>query len=65
MKSYTILLDGDLQVTPRLLAEIRKSNVIVADGAIRYVGPLGVTPELWVGDFDSADPALMVKYLII
>lgn len=62
MKSYTILLDGDLHVTPRLLAKIRKSNVVVADGAIRYVGPLGVTPELWVGDFDSADPTLMVKY---
>jgi len=62
MKSYAILLDGNLQVTPRLLAEIKESNVIVADGAIRYVEPLGVTPELWVGDFDSADPALMIKY---
>lgn len=62
MKSYAILLDGNLQVTPRLLAAIKESNVIVADGAIRYVEPLGVTPELWVGDFDSADPALMIKY---
>ncbi|WP_295965550.1 thiamine diphosphokinase [uncultured Bartonella sp.] len=62
MKSYAILLDGNLQVTPRLLAEIKESNVIVADGAIRYVEPLGVTPELWVGDFDSADPALIIKY---
>lgn len=62
MKSYTILLDGDLQVTPRLLAEIRKSNVIVADGAIRFVEMLQVKPELWVGDFDSTNDNLKERY---
>lgn len=62
MKSYTILLDGDLSVTNRLLNQIKDSAVIVADGAMRHVPSLGVKPELWVGDFDSTDPNLLEKY---
>lgn len=62
MKSYTILLDGELCVTPRLLTQVRDSAVIVADGAMRHIHSLRVTPQLWVGDFDSADPVLVEKY---
>lgn len=63
MKTYTVVLDGNLQVTRRLLAQIKNSNVIVADGAIRYIEALHVTPELWVGDFDSTEPDLKEKYI--
>ncbi|MBI0139345.1 thiamine diphosphokinase [Bartonella sp. W8125] len=62
MKSYTIVLDGHLQVTGRLISQIGKSNVIVADGAIRYIEALHVKPELWVGDFDSTGSGLKLKY---
>ena len=62
MKSYTIVLDGHLQVTGRLISQIGKSNVIVADGAIRYIEALHVEPELWVGDFDSTGSGLKLKY---
>lgn len=63
MKTYTVVLDGKLQVTKRLLAQIANTNVIVADGAIRYIKALHVTPELWVGDFDSTEPELKEKYI--
>lgn len=62
MKTYTVVLDGKLQVTTRLLAQIADTGVIVADGAIRYIEALHVTPELWVGDFDSTKPDLKKKY---
>ena len=62
MKSYTIVLDGHLQVTGRLISQIGNSNVIVADGAIRYIEALHVKPELWVGDFDSTGSGLKLKY---
>lgn len=62
MKTYTVVLDGKLQVTTRLLAQIADTGVIVADGAIRYIKALHVTPELWVGDFDSTKPDLNKKY---
>lgn len=63
MKSYTILLNGDLCVTKRLINQMKDSAVIAADGAMRYARPLGIVPELWVGDFDSADPDLMNQYV--
>lgn len=62
MKTYTVVLDGNLHVTTRLLSQIADTNVIVADGAIRYIEALHVTPELWVGDFDSTKPDLKIKY---
>ena len=29
---------------------------------MRHAAPLGLLPELWVGDFDSTDPALLERY---
>lgn len=54
MSLFTILLGGDLTVTERLLGQISASRIIAADAGINHAVALGVIPELWVGDFDSA-----------
>jgi thiamine pyrophosphokinase len=54
MSAFTILLGGDLVVTPRLSNQIAGTRVIAADSGIDHAAPLDLRPELWVGDFDSA-----------
>lgn len=51
---FLILLGGDLSVTPALETFARTARVIAADGGIAHARALDVTPELWIGDFDSA-----------
>lgn len=57
MSLFVILLGGDLTVTPRLAAQVAGGRVLAADSGIRHAAALGVAPELWVGDFDSATEA--------
>lgn len=57
MSTFAILLGGDLVRTPRLDAALRQARVIAADSGIRHAATLGITPELWIGDFDSVTAA--------
>lgn len=54
---FTILLAGHIAPTPALIGAVSGTRVIAADDGIRHAAALGVTPELWVGDFDSS-PAI-------
>ncbi|WP_412058879.1 thiamine diphosphokinase [Bartonella sp. DGB2] len=62
MSTFTILLAGDLTVTPRLRRQIAESTVIAADGGMAHAKSLEVRPSLWVGDFDSASKSLQTAY---
>jgi len=61
-KKFTLLLGGELTVTDRLLRQIVGSRIIAADGGMAHAASLGVTPELWLGDFDSSDDALLTLH---
>lgn len=62
MSTFVILLSGDIVVTERLKRQIAGARVLAADGGMRHAKALGVEPELWLGDFDSASDALQKQY---
>lgn len=62
MSRFAILLGGDLVATPRLLRQLEGARVIAADSGMRHAEALGVQPELWTGDFDSAEESLRASH---
>lgn len=58
MEKFAILLNGDLVVTERLKKQIAGARIIAVDGGMRHARALEVTPEIWIGDFDSCDDAM-------
>jgi thiamine pyrophosphokinase len=62
LSTFTILLGGNLTITDRVSRAITGSRVIAADSGMRHAADLGVTPELWVGDFDSSDAELVQRF---
>jgi thiamine pyrophosphokinase len=59
---FTILLGGTITVTDRLQKAVAGARVIAADSGMRHADALGLVPELWVGDFDSSDKALLERW---
>lgn len=59
---FAVLMGGPLTPTPRLAAQLTGARVVAADGGMRHAEALGVTPEVWVGDFDSTPPDLIAAW---
>lgn len=58
-QTFVVLLGGSLEATPRLAADVAGARIVAADGGMRHAAVLGVSPEIWVGDFDSTPPELL------
>jgi thiamine pyrophosphokinase len=61
-RRFTILLGGDITPTARLKKQVEGTRVIAADSGIAHASALGLAPELWVGDFDSAGTELEAAF---
>jgi thiamine pyrophosphokinase len=61
-QTFVVLLGGALEATPRLAADVAGARIVAADGGMRHAATLGLSPEIWVGDFDSTPPALLAAW---
>ena len=58
MSKFAILLAGEVVPSAKLRQQVEGARVIAADAGMVHAKPLHLSPELWVGDFDSTPQGL-------
>lgn len=59
-KNAIIIGHGPLRETARIREKLKKADLVIcADGGLRVARRLGVAPQVMIGDFDSAAPAML------
>ncbi len=63
MDSIALVANGEIEDLDLIASMIRKyPRVVAVDGGLSYCDQMEITPELIIGDFDSASEALREKY---
>lgn len=62
-KKIVLFANGDLPAPERILPQLTSKDILIAvDGGLRHLTQHNLTPNLIIGDLDSADPAEVEKY---
>ena len=62
MSKFAILLAGEVVPSAKLRQQVEGARVIAADAGMVHAKPLHLSPELWVGDFDSTSQTLREQW---
>jgi thiamine pyrophosphokinase len=62
IQDFVLFVNGDLNSPENLREQLHPDDIMIAvDGGLRHLTALGLTPDLILGDLDSADPAEVAK----